>query len=328
MGSADIESFSVQANGLRIAVESFGDAADPTILLVMGLGTQMIGWPDELCRDLASRGYRVVRFDNRDVGLSTHLDGQPAPDMVQVMLRRRRPAYAIDDMARDAIGVIDALQAGPVHLAGASMGGFIAQTVALQQPARLRSLTLIMTSTGSRRVGRPSAAVVRSVLRPRPEAPDRESAIAASVATFALIGSSGFPADERFRRELAGTSYDRGYDVMGQRRQLAAIAAQPDRTPGLRSLAVPTLVMHGLADPLVSVSGGLALAKTIPGARFIGYSGMGHDFPRPLWPTFGSDIASHVARSTELAQETTTGPGAPNRMSEAGAGLVSDPDPR
>lgn len=292
-----IESFPVAANGLQIAVESFGNPADPTVLLVMGLGTQMIGWPDDLCRDLADRGYRVVRFDNRDIGLSTHMDGQPAPDVVEVLLRRRKPAYGIGDMARDTVGVIDALGNGPVHLIGASMGGFIAQTVALQAPDRLRSLTLIMTSTGSRRVGRPSGTVVRTVLRRRAAAADRETAIAASLATFALIGSPGFPADETYRRQLAGLSYDRGYDVQGQRRQLAAIAAQPDRTAALQRLRVPTLVMHGLQDPLVALNGGLALARSVVGSRFIGYAGMGHDFPRPLWTTFAADIADHVQRA-------------------------------
>lgn len=293
----DIESFRVSANGLQIAVEAFGDAADPTVLLVMGLGTQMIGWPDDLCRDLAGRCYRVVRFDNRDIGLSTHLDGQPAPELLDVLLRRRKPPYGIDDMARDTIGVIDALGTGPVHLVGASMGGFIAQTVAVQQPDRLRSLTLIMTSTGSRRVGRPSAAVARTMLRRRPPVTDRESAIAASLATFALIGSPGFAADEDYLRQLAGLGYDRGYDLDGQRRQLAAIGVQPDRTAELRKLRLPTLVMHGLEDPLVALSGGLALARSVIGSRFIGYSGMGHDFPRPLWPTFGADIAAHLERA-------------------------------
>lgn len=292
-----VESFQVSANGLQIAVEAFGAPADPTVVLVMGLGTQMIGWPDDLCQDLAGRGYRVVRFDNRDIGLSTHLDGQPAPDLVEVLLRRRTPAYGIGDMARDTVGVIDALGSGPVHLVGASMGGFIAQTVALHRPDLLRSLTLIMTSTGSRRVGRPSAAVARSVLRRRPVAADRETAIATSLATFALIGSPGFPADEAYRRQVAGLGYDRAYDLDGPRRQLAAIAVQPDRTAGLRKLRLPTLVLHGLEDPLVALSGGLALARSVPGSRFIGYSGMGHDFPRPLWPTFGVDIAAHLERA-------------------------------
>ena len=291
------EPFEVSSNGLRIAAEAFGKPGDPVVLLVMGLGTQMIGWPDDLCQDLADRGYRVVRFDNRDIGRSTHLDGQPAPDLVEVMLRRRKPAYGIGDMALDTIGVIEALGTGPVHLVGASMGGFIAQTVALQRPDRLRSLTLIMTSTGSRRVGRPSAAVARTVLRRRPPATDREGAIAASLATFALIGSPGFSADETYRRQLAGLSYDRGYDLQGQRRQLAAIAAQPDRTAELRKLRLPTLVLHGLEDPLVALSGGLALARSVTGSRFIGYSGMGHDFPRPLWSVFGADIAAHLERA-------------------------------
>ena len=291
------ERFSVDANGLRIAGESFGDPGGPAVLLVMGLGTQMIGWPDELCADLAGRGYRAIRFDNRDVGLSTHLTGQPAPDLLDVLVRRRKAPYGVADMARDAVGVMDALGLDAVNLVGASMGGFIAQSVALQEPGRLRSLTLVMTSTGSRRVGRPAAAVVRTVLRRRVDAGDREAAITASLATLALIGSPGYPADEPYRREVAGTSYDRSYDPAGQRRQLAAIAGQSDRTDALRQLQVPTLVMHGLADPLVAVSGGLALARIIPRARFIGYSGMGHDLPRPLWPVFAADIADHVARS-------------------------------
>jgi pimeloyl-ACP methyl ester carboxylesterase len=291
------ESFRVSSNGLQIAVEAFGNPADPTVLLVMGLATQMIGWPDELCQDLAGRGYRVVRFDNRDIGLSTHLDGEPAPDFLQVLLRRRTPPYGISDMATDTIGVIDALGTGQVHLVGASMGGFIAQTVALQRPDRLRSLTLIMTSTGSRRVGRPSGAVARTMVRRRPPATDRETAIAASLATFALIGSPGFPPDEAYRRQVAGLGYDRNYDIEGQRRQLAAVAAQPDRTAELRKLRLPTLVLHGLADPLVALSGGLAVARSVPGSRFIGYSGMGHDFPRPLWPVLAADIAAHLERA-------------------------------
>ncbi len=302
-----MESSIVRANGLDIAVESFGDVGNPTILLVMGLGTQMLGWPDELCLDLVGRGYRVVRFDNRDIGLSTHLDGAPAPELFEVLLRRRRPPYGIEDMARDAIGVIDALGLESVDLVGASMGGFISQAVALAEPSKVRSLTLIMTSTGSRRVGRPAPVVVRTVLRRRVEAADRESAIKASLATFAMIGSPGYAEDEEYRRELAGLSYDRSYDPIGSRRQLAAITAQADRTERLRSLQIPTLVMHGLADPLVAVSGGLALARTIPHARFIGYSGMGHDLPRELWSTFAADIAGHVERSRErLAKDGTS----------------------
>jgi pimeloyl-ACP methyl ester carboxylesterase len=154
-----------------------------------------------------------------------------------------------------------------------------------------------MTSTGSRRVGRPSIAVLRSVLRRRPPTVDRDTAIAASLATFALIGSPGFAHDDDYRTGLASLSYDRGYDLDGQRRQLAAVAVQTDRTAALAKLTVPTLVIHGLADPLVDVSGGLALAKTIAGARFVGFSGMGHDLPPALWPTFAAEITAHVRRA-------------------------------
>jgi pimeloyl-ACP methyl ester carboxylesterase len=285
-----------RANGIEIAYETFGHRDDPPIVLVMGLGTQMIAWPEELCRELAGRGHLVVRFDNRDVGESTHLRGVHAPNVSQLVTRRRRPPYTVDDMADDAIGLLDALGLARVHLVGASLGGFIAQTVALRAPDRLLSLTLMMTSTGSRLVGQAEPQLVRRLLRRR-TASSREEAQEAAVETFRLIGSPGFPLDEERLRDLAGRSWDRGYDPGGYRRQLAAAVAQANRTDELRRLRLPTLVLHGLHDPLVRPSGGLALARLIRGSRFLGFQGMGHDLPRALWPEFADAVAGLARRA-------------------------------
>src|SRR4051794_34885495 len=244
----------VQANGIEIAYETFGDRTDPPVLLVMGLGTQMIAWPDELCEQLAAGGRWVIRYDNRDTGLSTHLRDLPAPDVKSVLLRRQKPPYTVDDMAKDLLGLLDALGIDRAHVVGASMGGFIAQTAALIAPERFRSLTLIMTSTGSRLVGQAKAHLVPRLLRRR-RAGDRETAIELAVETFTAIGSRRSLFDPDHIRDLAGRSYDRNHDPAGYLRQLAAIVAQPDRTKRLTKLDVPTLVVHGLHDPLVQVSG-------------------------------------------------------------------------
>ena len=289
----------VPANGIEIAYETFGDPTAPPMLMVMGLGTQMIAWPDELCEDLAERGHHVVRFDNRDCGASTHLKGVRAPHVAKVAAKRARPPYTIDDMADDAAGLVDALALGPVHLVGASLGGFISQTVAIRRPDLVRSLTLIMTSTGSRRVGHADPRLVGRLLKGR-IATTREEAGAAAVETFRVIGSRGYALDEERLHDVGARSFDRAYDPAGYRRQLAAVVAQPNRTAQLRALRVPTLVMHGLNDPLVAPSGGIALARRIRGSRFVGFQGMGHDLPRELWPEFADHITA-LARRTEAA---------------------------
>jgi len=281
------------SNGMELAYDTFGDRTAPPVVLVMGLGTQMIAWPDRLCEDLAAGGRFVVRYDNRDVGLSTHLDDLPTPDVHEVLLRRRRPAYLIDDMAEDLIGLLDALDLERAHLVGASMGGFIAQTATLAHPERVLSQTLIMTSTGSRRVGQAKVALAPKLLARRGRL-TREEAIEAAVTTFRLIGSRGSLFDEEHLRDLAGRSYDRSHDARGYLRQLGAVVAQRNRTRALTQVSVPTLVMHGLHDPLVAVSGGLALARLIRGARFVGFSGMGHDLP----PTLLGDFAREILQIT------------------------------
>ena len=283
------------SNGLKLAYEAFGDKANPPVLLIMGLGTQMIAWPDELCRQIADRGHYVIRFDNRDVGLSTHLDELPAPKPRDLLLRRRKPPYKVSDMAADTVGLLDALDIDSAHIVGASMGGFIAQSVAGLYPDRVRSLTLIMTSTGSRLVGYPQPQVFTRMLRRR-VVQDKLEAGEAVVEVFRIIGSQGFAFDEDYIRDLAGRSYERAYNPRGYLRQLAACVGQPNRTRYLRGIKVPTIVMHGLNDPLVNSSGGRALAKAIPGAEFIGFQGMGHDLPRELWPRFADEICSVAAR--------------------------------
>jgi pimeloyl-ACP methyl ester carboxylesterase len=287
------------ANELKIAYETFGSSSDAPILMVMGLGTQMIAWPDEMCQQIADRGFYVIRFDNRDVGLSTHLDELPTPTRSDLLLRRK-PPYKVTDMARDALGLMDKLGIESAHVVGASMGGYIAQSLAGLFPERVRSLTLIMTSTGSRRVGYPAPQLVAQLLRRR-SVRSREEAQDLAVQTFRLIGSKGYEFDETRTRDVAGRSYDRATDRHGYFRQLWASVAQPNRTKFLRQIPVPTLIMHGMNDPLVNVSGGVALAKAIPNAEFIGFAGMGHDLPRALWPRFAAEICAVAKRAAEAA---------------------------
>src|SRR3954470_4618128 len=284
-----------QVGDLEIAYETFGDAGDPPILLVMGLATQMIGWPDWFCAGLADRGYFVVRFDNRDIGLSTHLDSAGAPDILAVLGGDASSVpYGLADLADDTVGLLDALGLDSVHLIGASMGGMIAQLVALRHPARVRSLTSIMSTTGDPSVGGPSEAALALLLAPA--ARDREAAVRRVIDTYRVIGSPGFEFDEGSVRDRAGLSFDRAHDPAGVARQLAAILTTPDRTRDLKGVSVPTLVIHGADDALVNVSGGRATAAAVPGAELLVVEGMGHDLPRAMWPEITDRIAALVAQ--------------------------------
>jgi pimeloyl-ACP methyl ester carboxylesterase len=281
--------------GIELAYERFGDASDPPLLLVMGLATQMLGWPDEFCAQLAGRGLCVVRFDNRDVGLSTHLHDAPAPNVPAALMGDTSSAsYTLSDMARDAAGLLDRLGIESAHVVGASMGGMIAQTLAIEQPERVRSLTSIMSTTGDPRVGGASQEALGVLLAP--PARDRAEAIERTVATYRVIGSPGYAFDEAALRERAGLSFDRGYDPAGAARQLLAVLAAGDRTERLRRLDLAALVIHGGDDPLVRPSGGRATAAAIPGAELVELDGMGHDLPRALWPELVERIAGLVQR--------------------------------
>jgi pimeloyl-ACP methyl ester carboxylesterase len=281
---------------VELAYETFGDPGDPPLLLVMGLATQMIGWPDEFCAGLADRGLFVVRFDNRDIGLSTHLDDRGAPDILAILGGDRSTvAYPLADLADDTAGLLEALHLDSAHVVGASMGGMVAQLVAIRHPDRVRSLTSIMSTTGDPAVGMPAEAAMGVLLAP--PATDRESAIQRAVDTYRVIGSPGFEFDEQALRDRAALSYDRRYNPAGVARQLAAILATADRTGDLGALDVPTLVIHGEHDSLVNVSGGRATAAAIPGAELLVVDGMGHDLPRAVWPEITDRIAALVERA-------------------------------
>jgi pimeloyl-ACP methyl ester carboxylesterase len=284
------------ANGIEIAYEEFGDPSDPAMLLIMGLGVQMLGWDEELCRMLAARGFRVVRFDNRDVGHSTKIEGGPRPDVMAAAIGDLRSAsYTLGEMADDCVGLLDHLGVEAAHTVGASQGGMIAQTLAIDHPKRVLSLASIMSSTGAREVGQPHPEAIPALLT-RPPA-DREGFAEFVVRTWRVIGSPGFEADEEALRERGRAMFDRGLHPDGTGRQLVAILASGDRTEALRRLDVPALVIHGERDVLIDVSGGKATAAAIPGARLELVEGMGHDLPGQLWPRFVDWIVENVERA-------------------------------
>jgi methylmalonyl-CoA mutase N-terminal domain/subunit len=285
-----------QTGEIELAYETFGLESDPPLLLIMGLATQMLGWPDQFCAGLAEAGHYVIRFDNRDIGLSTHLDDVGAIDIAAVMAGDvSSAAYSISDMARDATALLDALGLDSAHVVGASMGGMIAQAMAIEHPDRVRSLTSIMSTTGNAAVGQPTPEATAALLAPRP--PDREGTIERVVANYRVIGSPGFEFDEAALRERAARSYDRANDPAGVLRQMAAVPASGDRTAELTKLRLPTLVIHGREDPLATLSGGVATAESIPGAELVVFDGMGHDLPNELWAQFIEAIAALTQRA-------------------------------
>jgi pimeloyl-ACP methyl ester carboxylesterase len=289
------EQFCDVGRGINLCYETFGDPSNPTALLIMGLGTQMVAWHEDFCNELAGRGFHVVRFDNRDIGRSTHLTGRP-PSALQLLTRSRRAArYTLADMADDAAGLLSELELAPAHVIGASMGGMIAQTLAARHPQAVRSLVSIMSSTGSMRSGQPALRMYSLFLRRPPRG--REEFIARMERLFALIGSTGLEQDVQDVHAIALASYDRDHDPEGPGRQLAAIIASGDRTAELRHITAPTLVVHGSADPLVSPSGGRATARAIPAAELMSIEGMGHDMPRAAWPQLIDAIAALALRA-------------------------------
>jgi len=282
---------------IELCFESFGSDADPALLLIMGLGTQMVAWPEDFCRQLAEHGFRVIRFDNRDVGRSTHLRELLPPTTRQLLLRDKRAArYSLADMAADAVGLLDELGIERAHVVGASMGGMIAQTMAARHPERVLSLASIMSNTGHRWKGKPGLRVYPIFVR-RP-AQDRERAIASAIDVCRRIGSTGFPFDEETLRRSAELSFDRGHNPAGGARQLAAIIAAGDRTAELRRISAPTVVIHGTNDPMIRLSGGRATAAAIAGAELVTIEGLGHDLPSGAWDRIVDAIVANTCRAS------------------------------
>jgi pimeloyl-ACP methyl ester carboxylesterase len=281
---------------IRLCCERLGDPAAPPIVLIMGLGRQLIAWPHTLCEQLTVRGFHVVRFDNRDIGRSTHVR-VPPPSTGQLLLRRfERDQYDLADMARDTAGLIDALGLAPAHIVGASMGGMVAHTLAAHHPRHVRSLVSVMSTTGQAGVGWAAPSTVRMMFRA--PARDREQAASRGAAMWRHIGSDGFPFDEDAARELVSREFDRDRRAAaGTARQFAAVLKSGDRTDELRRITAPTLVLHGDRDRMVHPSGGRATADAIPGARFETIAGMGHDLPADLVPRLVELIAGHATRA-------------------------------
>ena len=288
-----------QVGDIEIAYETFGDPQDPALLLVMGLATQMVAWHEDFCAELAGLGFHVIRFDNRDVGRSTAMRDLPVPSLLQLATRSKKAAgYTLSDLAADAVGLLDALGIDKAHVAGASMGGMIAQTIAIEHPDRVLSLASIMSNTGARWSGQPKLATYRVLLGVPPK--EKDAFVEHVLGVYKIIGSKGFDRNEDDLRRIASVSFDRGRNPAGSGRQLAAIIASGDRTEQLKRLDVPAVVIHGTKDPLVNPSGGRATAKAIPGARFVPIAGMGHDLPRGAWPTIVRAIAENAARAPQL----------------------------
>ncbi len=308
--------------GVELCYETFGEPTDPAMLLIAGLGMQMIAWNDDLCHELTTRGFYVIRFDNRDTGRSTHFDHVPPPRTVRLATRRPRPiAYTLAEMAADATGLLEHLDVDTAHVNGVSMGAMIAQTLAARHPEQVRSLVSIMSSTGSLRCGQAAPSVLPLLLRPLPA--DSDARIERLVTTLERIASRGFEPDHQWIRTIAKRSCERGDDRAGTLRQLAAIIASGNRTAELRTITAPTLVIHGDADRVIAPSGGVATARAIAGAAHLSIKGMGHDLPRPLWPMILDAIADHANRADRRDRSARAVSGSDNAAGRAGRAATS-----
>ena len=289
----------IQSNGLTLEYESLGDENAPVILLIMGLGMQMIAWPDPFCNLLVARGYRVVRFDNREVGFSQKLDHLGKPRVGRAILRALaglpvQAPYALEDMVRDTAGLLDALKIEKAHVVGASMGGMIAQLFACHFPERAISLTSLMSTTGSRKAGRPSTRMLRLLMRQPADPKDVNSVVEHFESLFKVIGSPAYPTPQDDLRALLRATVERGYHPEGVLRQMNASLASGDLSPVLGMVRCPTLVIHGKSDPLIPYTAGIDTAVKIRDARLVLLDGYGHDFPPQLNERLADLIASHV----------------------------------
>jgi pimeloyl-ACP methyl ester carboxylesterase len=290
---------------IDVAYNTLGEATDPPVVLISGLGAQLIAWDDAFCQQLVDRGLFVIRFDNRDIGLWSHLADRPTSDPSAATDGAAPEAsYTLAQMAADTAGLIDNLGLGSAHVVGISLGGMIAQILAIEQPERVRSLTSIMSTTGNDQVGQPTDAALALFLLP--PVSTREGAMDRAVLFDRTVGSPAYPAEEIELRDRAVRAFDRSFNPQGVARQLAAAMTTPDRTEDLRRLDLPSLVIHGAEDPLIALSGGQAIAAALPGAELVVIDGMGHDLPRPLWPTVAERIATLVARAQQRSRSTST----------------------
>ena len=291
------EQFASLPSGIDICYETLGDPDNPAILLVMGLGGPMGWWSEDFCERLSSRGYFVIRYDNRDTGRSTKLRQHQVGkvDLVRAFAGLGKPPYTIGDLAEDAFGVLDHLGVERVHLVGVSMGGMIVQTMAIARPERAMSMTSIMSTTGNRRVGWQHPRIIPTLLSSAGST--RDSYVERSLRTSAILGSPAFPGDEELARARAYETYDRGWTASGVTRHMLAVLAQPDRTKDLAKLDLPVTVIHGLNDPLVHRSGGKAVANAVPGAEHIEIAGLGHDLPVQLYDTYVDAIVRTAERA-------------------------------
>ncbi|MEP6738950.1 MAG: alpha/beta fold hydrolase [Caldimonas sp.] len=291
----------ISANGIALEVEDHGPVSGEPLLLIMGLGMQLLAWHEDFVDMLVGRGYRVIRFDNRDIGLSQSFDSIGVPNLAIDSIRyalglRVKSPYTLGDMAADSLGVLDALGIERAHVCGASMGGMIAQRIAERAPERVKSLALIMTSSGARRLPGPSLKV-RGAMIARPRDNSVESIVQHYVGLYALIGSPAYPSPAGYLHERFTMSVTRSYRPAGAARQMVAIAADGDRSAILPGIHAPTHVIHGAADPLIPLPAGRDLARRIPGATIDVIDGMGHDLPRELWPRFADGIDTAAARA-------------------------------
>jgi pimeloyl-ACP methyl ester carboxylesterase len=287
----------VATNNIDINYDSFGNKSHPAIILIMGLATQMIYWDEQFCKLLASQGYWVIRFDNRDNGKSTWLDSIPPPSSLALLTNAvfKRPlgaVYLLSDMMKDTVGLLDALHLESAHIVGASMGGMIAQEIAINHPHRVKSLTSIMSTTGNKRLPKPSTAFSFKMLKRPPK--DVNKAVTYGMHVWRMIQGDHYPFDQQKVLGLITRALQRGFNPAGNTRQLAAILDSPDRTEALNTLTVPSLILHGEDDPLVLVDCGYATAKAIPNAKIKTYPGMGHTIPSQLYDDITKQILEHI----------------------------------
>jgi pimeloyl-ACP methyl ester carboxylesterase len=292
----------IDANGIKLEYEVNGDKNAPPVLLIMGLGAQLTRWPEPFYRALVDAGLYVIRYDHRDIGLSTRLDQAGSPPLASAALRAAlglpiKAPYALGDLAADAIGLLDALGLGSAHIVGVSMGGMIGQILAARHGDRVRALVSIMSTSGSRRLPQPDWRLRLALIRRPSVRGDREQAIESAVALYKRIASPGFPPDDKLLREQVARDVDRSYYPRGLRRQLLAVLASGSRTPILGQITAPTLILHGADDPLIPVAAAYDLHERIRGSRMEVFAGMGHDLPRALIPVITGQIVDHLRRA-------------------------------